>query len=352
MEGTSVRIGIVGAGAVFYERHLPNLVAMKDVSVVAIASGSATSARAAAERFGIAAIESNWQRLVARADIDAVMIGTPPDLQRPISVAALEAGKHVFCEPPMGLHLADAIEMLGAANRFPNQVSMICRSERRSPYDGYIRSIIQSGELGAITAVDVLHTSGSRTQQHAGWREQVERSGRLTLALDSYAEVLNAWVCPYASLSAVATTPIAEKRDTAGQPFKVKVPQIVMVLGILENGAAGVEYHGGLSPDLTTPRDLVTIYGIKGVLRYYFDAREIRLASIGRELKTVEVPAKFRQEARAESDFVTAIRRAKLGASWSVGSNLSFREGVALMRKLEAVHIAAQTGLRVQLSAL
>jgi predicted dehydrogenase len=353
MTNSGLRLGIVGAGTIFREMHLPILRRIADVSIQAVANCSRTSARLIADKYEILNIEEHWQTLVTRSDVDAVMIGTPPDLQAEIAVAALCAGKHVFCEPPMGRNLADAQRMLAVANSYPKQVSVVCHTTRRRPNEGYVEEIIKSGEVGQITAVDVLNTSDIRMHRDAvHWRERSERCGRLILALDAYTEVLNAWVGPYASLGAVTTIPIKEKLDLSGTRITLDVPQIVMISGLLENGAAGVEYHGGLSPDKSTPRDLVTIYGLKGVLRYYFDTGEIKLAGIGGDLQTIEAPAQYCKPLRPELDFVEALRFAMAGNPWASGTNLTFRAGADVMRKLEAVHCSAATERFIHLSSL
>ncbi|MGG7380572.1 Gfo/Idh/MocA family oxidoreductase, partial [Escherichia coli] len=69
---------------------------------------------------------ANWPALVALPDIDIVWIGTPPYMHSAVTVSALEAGKHVFCQARMSNDRAEAEEMLTASRRFPKQVTMLC----------------------------------------------------------------------------------------------------------------------------------------------------------------------------------------------------------------------------------
>ncbi len=68
----------------------------------------------------------NWAELFGMADLDIVWIGTPPYMHSAITVSALEAGKHVFCQARMAMDLAEAEEMLAASHRFPELVTMLC----------------------------------------------------------------------------------------------------------------------------------------------------------------------------------------------------------------------------------
>src|SRR5690349_17580563 len=94
----AVRIGFIGAGAIARSRHVPGLRAIPGVEFVAVAIRSRASSEAAAREFGIAHAAGDWREVLRRDDVDAVFIGTWPYTHREMSVAALEAGKHVFCQ--------------------------------------------------------------------------------------------------------------------------------------------------------------------------------------------------------------------------------------------------------------
>ena len=68
----------------------------------------------------------NWAELLALPEIDIVWIGTPPYMHSAVTISALEAGKHVFCQARMAMDLAEAEEMLAASRRFPELVTMLC----------------------------------------------------------------------------------------------------------------------------------------------------------------------------------------------------------------------------------
>ena len=94
-----IRIGIIGAGEIFRLRHFPALAKIDDAKVVAICNRSAESAAAIANEFGLDAdIMTDPHALMARADIDAVMIGTWPYKHCPFVLESLDRGKHTFVQ--------------------------------------------------------------------------------------------------------------------------------------------------------------------------------------------------------------------------------------------------------------
>lgn len=189
-----VRVGIVGAGRIFQEQHLPKIRCLAGVDLVAVANRTVESSHSVADQFSIRNIAKDWRSLVERDDIDAVMIGTWPGLHGEISIAALKAGKHVFCQRPMATDLPMAKLMVATADAYPQQVNILSPSLLRFPYDKHIRQIFESGELGQLTGVDVLCTSGTLVSQNeVHWRDRIEQAGMQLLSVSAYTEALNAW---------------------------------------------------------------------------------------------------------------------------------------------------------------
>src|ERR1044072_160181 len=115
-----LRIGIVGAGEIVRRRHLPGLKKHPEVEIVAVSNSTyESSEKFCQESAPHATPMQNWADLLALPDIDAVWIGTPPYMHSAVTVSALEAGKHVFCQARMANDLADAKEMLATSKRFP-----------------------------------------------------------------------------------------------------------------------------------------------------------------------------------------------------------------------------------------
>ena len=121
-----LRVGIVGAGGIVRQRHLPGLAKIPGVEIIAVSNSTYESAqRFCAEVVPHATPMQHWADLISLEDLDVVWIGTPPYLHATVTVSALEAGKHVFCQARMAMNLAEAEEMLAAARRHPQLVTML-----------------------------------------------------------------------------------------------------------------------------------------------------------------------------------------------------------------------------------
>src|SRR5262245_4979193 len=115
-----LKIGLIGAGANTKARHIPGLRAVSDVEIVAVCNRRPESTRAFAAEFGVRRVYDDWQVLLAAPDVDAVVIGTWPYLHAPITLAALEAGKHVLTEARMAMDASEARLMLEASRKRPD----------------------------------------------------------------------------------------------------------------------------------------------------------------------------------------------------------------------------------------
>ena len=155
----AVRLGIIGTGAVA-RWHIRNYLATPGASVVAVCDIAPERAAAVAAEFGIPTIETSAEALAARPDVDAVSVCTPNDSHAAATLAALRAGKHVLCEKPLALTLADARAMLLAAEA-AGVHHMVHFSKR--PFPGIIQlaALIGAGDLG-----DILHVEAS---YHQSW---------------------------------------------------------------------------------------------------------------------------------------------------------------------------------------
>ena len=105
--------------------------------------------KAAAEQFGWQEYATSWEDVIARNDIDLVDIGTPNDTHALISVAALKAGKHVLCEKPLAMNVADAKISYETAKE-TGLINGICHNYRKAPAIAFAQKLVADGKLGAI----------------------------------------------------------------------------------------------------------------------------------------------------------------------------------------------------------
>ena len=134
--------------------------------------------RKAAETFGWQGHETDWRRLVARDDIDIIDIGAPGNMHAEIAIAAARAGKHVFCEKPLGNTSEEARRMLDAVEEAGVQ-SLVWFNYRANPAVAFAKQLIDEGAIGRI-----YHWRGLflqdwlvNPQSPIGWRLKKEVAG-------------------------------------------------------------------------------------------------------------------------------------------------------------------------------
>src|SRR5262245_54095846 len=119
----SVRVGFVGAG--WSERVQIPMFRLAGLIPQAICASRPENAQRVAAQTDIPQVYATWKELVSSDEVELVSIVTPPHLHREIALAALRAGKHVICEKPTALNLAEAEAMFAAAQAAPNQLAII-----------------------------------------------------------------------------------------------------------------------------------------------------------------------------------------------------------------------------------
>src|SRR5437667_8575810 len=108
---STLNFAIIGCGGITLQNHLPGLALCPDVRVVALCDSDAACLDKARQLTGVAIASQNYEEIVKREDIHAVIIATPNYTHAPIALAAIASGKHVLCEKPLALNYADARSM-------------------------------------------------------------------------------------------------------------------------------------------------------------------------------------------------------------------------------------------------
>ena len=139
--------GLVGCGDIARKRVAPALRDSGNCELVAVSRGDAARAESFAAEFGAKRWFADWRDLVKDSEVDAVYIATPVHLHAEQAVAAAEAGKHVLCEKPMALNVAECGRMNAAAEA--NGVRLgVAYYRRFYPAVGRVKEILESGEIG------------------------------------------------------------------------------------------------------------------------------------------------------------------------------------------------------------
>ncbi len=167
-----LRVGFVGAGIIAVA-HAIALSRIEGVKITAAVDPLKERAEKLAAEFGGRAFTSFHD---AADDVDAVWVGTPPYLHCENSLAALEAGKHVFVEKPIALSLSDADSMIRAADR-GNLKLAVGEMIRFYPAYREMRRIIEAGEIGEPVCVWSHRFSNSSLDFDPQWRWDPKKSG-------------------------------------------------------------------------------------------------------------------------------------------------------------------------------
>lgn len=150
MTAKSVRIGVIGTG--IGAEHIKAFRGVPGAAIAAVCSAQRERAEATARQFDVPQATTDYRDLLG-PDVDAVVITTPPALHRRMTLDAIAAGKHVFCEKPLAATLADAIAMRDAAEA-AGVVHMINHNMRYSASYATMRERIAAGYLGTPTLAD------------------------------------------------------------------------------------------------------------------------------------------------------------------------------------------------------
>jgi predicted dehydrogenase len=142
-----------------------------------------TTEKGAAEKarqFGFKHSTADWRTLVEDPSVEAVVIASPQDTHYEIALAALSLGKHVLCEKPLGLTLAECREMVEAAEK-SGCVHMVGFNYIRTPASQLARQIIERGEIGDITFLRAEHTEDflADADLAGDWRTQGRANGNM-----------------------------------------------------------------------------------------------------------------------------------------------------------------------------
>lgn len=143
-------IGVIGCGTIAQSAHLPAIVRLRDrARLVAVADVRQEAADYCARTWGAEAAYTDYHALLARSDVEVVVVATPEFLHAEHVTAAAAAGKHILCEKPMAPSVAEADAMLGAAHAAGVRF-MVGHSRRFTPRYRAVRAAIDRGEIGQV----------------------------------------------------------------------------------------------------------------------------------------------------------------------------------------------------------
>jgi predicted dehydrogenase len=212
----AMRVGIVGLGF-GAQVHLPAFQS-EGWEIAAVCSRTRDKARAAADAAGVKDVHTDPAELIARADIDAVAISTPPATHHPLSIAALDAGKHVVCEKPFALSAAEGAQMRDAAVR-NKRTAMVAHEFRFAPQRRYVKQLLRDGYVGRFNLCTIelfLDRYVAAQPRPLTWLAYKAEGGGILGALGShYIDGLRDWFGEVASVQCKLSSLRPDVLDTA-----------------------------------------------------------------------------------------------------------------------------------------
>ena len=268
-----IRVGTVGAtvtrggsgwGA---NAHIPALRALPDYELKAVCTAHNDTARASQEAFGAELAFDNFDQMLAHPDIDLVVVCVRVPGHHELVIRALQAGKDVFCEWPLGRTLAEAEELAALASR-QHKRTIVGLQAQSDPTVMYVRELILDGYVGHVQAVNFTYTSQAVTERGPGRIWQGDRrngANTLTIAAGHAIDAVCFMLGEFDELSARLATNITQWHNPeTNETFKVDSPDWISVTGRLASGAQAAFLTATVPANPSASR--LEIFGTGGTL--------------------------------------------------------------------------------------
>ena len=267
-----LRIGLIGSGFMGKAHVFGFATAARvfdlpyGVELHTLADVTLAGAQAAAAGFGFAHATDRWQDLIENPDIDVVDITAPNALHKEMAMAAIAAGKHVYCEKPLAPLARDAEEMAIAAEAagIKTQVGFnyLC-----NPIMALAREMIAGGELGDIRSYRGVHAEDYMRDANAPYSFRHDPAGGGALAdIGSHALATAEYLLgPITRVMGDCVTMIDHRKDATGSTRKIEVDDVGRAFLRFENGATGSIEANWVATGRKMQHDF-EVYGSKGAL--------------------------------------------------------------------------------------
>jgi predicted dehydrogenase len=264
----------------------------------------------------------------------------------PITLAALEADKHVMCEARMAMDASQARRMYEASILKPHLVTQVVPSPHTLKVDPIIKKMVADGFLGDILVIEVRVYENNFVDEQTPlhWRQDAERSGLNVMGLGIWYEAIMRWVGEATHVEAMGKTFVKMRRNPQSEALMaIKIPDHLNVLAEMACGAlasfsfSSLTGHGG--------EQTANLFGSQGTL--CLRNGKLFVGKRGEEsLAEVELPKNRRSGWRVEEEFINAIR------GMEPITHTTFADGLKYMQFTEAVSLSIATSRKISLPLL
>ena len=298
-----IRLGIIGANVHLgwaRRSHLPAIVASPEFELTGVCTTRMESAEESKQKFGAKLAFDDYHKMLAHPDIDAVAVSLRVPSHYEPTMAAINAGKHVYVEWPLGRTTAEAQEMTDLAQA-KGVINMVGLQSRAAPAVLYLKDLVESGYVGEVMSCHVSRISGGNLTRTADrtWQRDVELGANtLTISCGHTIDALRFVAGDFSHVSSVISTQADEWLDTDNnEKVSVTSPDNILVSGRLANGGVA-SVHIAANPWAGSGYRM-EIYGREGTLMASSqesanqDGLRLQGTQGGHSLEDLEVPAKY-----------------------------------------------------------
>ncbi|WP_274649772.1 Gfo/Idh/MocA family protein [Paenibacillus humicola] len=267
------RVGIIGCGGIANGKHLPNLSKLEQVQLVAFCDIVEERAQKAAAQYGAseARVYTDYKELLADKTIDIVHVCTPNDSHAEISIAALEADKHVMCEKPMAKTAADAKRMLETAKRTGKKLT-IGYNNRYRPDSLHLKKLCEQGRLGDIYMAKAHAIRRRAVPTWGVFLDEEKQGGGPLIDIGTHALDLTLWMMDNYKPKVVlgrAYHKLSQRENAANawgpwDPSKFTVEDSAFGMIVMENGATIILESSWALNSLEVDEAKCTLCGTEG----------------------------------------------------------------------------------------
>jgi len=263
-----LRVGFIGAtGRWGPSAHLPALQRLPETEVYAVCTAHDETAKAAAQKYGVERAYSDDKAMNANPGVEATAVIVRVPKHYVLAKNALEAGKHVYSEWPLGANTKEAEELAALARKMKVR-TMVGLQRRASPAYLRLKELVQEGYVGKVLSVSMTQMNGgvlTRTADRTWQRDVTLGANTLTITFGHAIDALCMVVGEIAEVAAVVSTQVPQWYETDTKKYvDVTSPDNIMVSGRLESGAV-VNAHVGVHPYHASGYRF-EIYGTEGTL--------------------------------------------------------------------------------------
>ena len=250
-----IRVGVIGANpeqSWASVSHIPAIQALPQFKLVAVSTTRRDTAAQAAKRFGVPLAFHDAHDLVTHPDVDLVTVTVKVPDHYELVLAALNAGKHVYCEWPLGNGLEQSIELAALARKKKVRTAIGLQG-RASPWLNTIRELVTTGKLGRILSSTVIASGvilGATTTARSSYN--LDRRNGATLLTIMLGHLLDSVLYALGEVTELSALLASQRKEVkvtdTGVMLPVTAADQIIVSGRLESGAVtSIHLRGGMS---------------------------------------------------------------------------------------------------------